>query len=71
MATGEHIQQDIRDYLNNFNTLDDLRQGLDFEIDDMVKELDMEKYFAKLPEKVELDAVQPDSKLGKLINKII
>jgi len=70
MAMGEHIQEDIKHYLNSFNELEEHRQGLDFEIEDLVKEMDMEKYFAKIPENIKLEDVKPDSKVGKLINKI-
>ncbi len=55
MAMGEHIQEDIKHYLNSFNQLEEQRQGLDFEIEDLVKEMDMEKYFNKMPENIKID----------------
>ena len=55
MARGEHIQDDIKHYLNSFNQLEEQRQGLDFEIEDLVKEMDMERYFNKMPENIKID----------------
>ena len=55
MAMGEHIQEDIKHYLNSFNQLEEQRQGLDFEIEDLVKELVLEKYFNIMPENIKID----------------
>lgn len=41
--------------MNSFNQLEEQRQGLDFEIEDLVKEMDMEKYFNKMPENIKID----------------
>jgi hypothetical protein len=41
--------------LNSFNQLEEQRQGLDFEIEDLVKELVLEKYFNIMPENIKID----------------
>ena len=42
MATGDHFDPDIKKYLDIFHKLDQERQGLDFEIEDLLKEMDLE-----------------------------
>ena len=48
MATGNHFEPEIRHYLETFHRLDQERKGLDFEIEDLLKEMDLEKYYANL-----------------------
>lgn len=48
LAKQEHYLPEIKDYLETFDKLDDQRQGLDFEIEDLLKEVDAEKYFANI-----------------------
>ena len=45
MATGDHIQDELKHYLETFDQLDKERRGLDFEIEDLIKEMDLEKYY--------------------------
>ena len=42
MATGEHMDSDIQQYLDTFHRLDQERKGLDFEIEDLLREMDLE-----------------------------
>ena len=62
---------DIKHYLSVFDNLEDQRQGLDFELEDLVKEMDMEKHFALIPENIKLEDIAPTSKIGRLIDKMI
>lgn len=48
MATGDHMDPEIKRYLDTFHRLDQERKGLDFEIEDLLKEMDLEKHYAKL-----------------------
>jgi hypothetical protein len=50
--------------------LEEQRSGLDFEIEDLVKEIDMESNFNKQEKQMLLSEVKPDSKLGRLMSMI-
>jgi len=43
---------------------------LDFEIEDLIKEINMEKHYAKVKNVMKLEEIKPGSKLGILISKI-
>lgn len=46
MASGDHFEPEIKHYLDVFHKLDQERKGLDFEIEDLLKEMDLEKQYA-------------------------
>jgi tRNA C32,U32 (ribose-2'-O)-methylase TrmJ len=56
--------------LETFDQLEKERRGLDFEIEDLIKEMDMEKYYNNVQNALKLEDINPDSKLGKLIRKM-
>jgi hypothetical protein len=70
MAAGDHIQAEIKHYLETFHKLDQERKGLDFEIEDLLKEMDIEKFYAKIGETTGIEDIDGNTKLGKLIRKI-
>ncbi len=70
MATGDHIQAELKHYLETFDQLEKERRGLDFEIEDLIREMDLEKYYNNVQNALKLEDINPDSKLGKLIRKI-
>ena len=45
LANNQHFMSEISEYLQIFNKLERERQGLDFEIEDLLKELNLEKHF--------------------------
>ena len=64
MATGDHFDPDIKKYLDTFHKLDQERQGLDFEIEDLLKEMDLEKHYAKVVQAESVEQIDEKSKLG-------
>ena len=53
-------------YLNMFRELDEKREGLDFEIHDMLEEMDTQASFMDL-ENAKIEEIPVDSKVGQLI----
>lgn len=45
LAKHEHYADEIKDYLETFDKLEEARQGLDFEIEDLLKELNLDKLY--------------------------
>ena len=70
MASGEGEQAEMQVYLDMFRKLDEKRQGLDFEIHDMLHEMDTQASFQDL-ESVSAENIPEDSMVGKLIGKLI
>ena len=71
LANNQHFMPEISEYLQIFNKLERERQGLDFEIEDLLKELNLEKHFEEQKGIQNLDDVPKESKLGQLIGKMI
>jgi hypothetical protein len=72
IATKEYLGSDLKEYLQRFEVLETQRQGLDFEIDDLIKEADFEKWYNEVPtEGVQLNDLPKESKIAKLIEKIM
>lgn len=70
LATKEHLVPEMKDYLSTFEELEDKREGLDFEIGDILAELDTEKHYSRL-KNGNLSDIKPGSKLGRLIDKMM
>ena len=70
MASGNHFEPEIKHYLETFHRLDQERKGLDFEIEDLLKEMDLEKYYAKVQTLDSVDQIDENTKLGKLVRKM-
>lgn len=49
LAMREHFDESTKRYIDTFQRLEEHRTGLDFEINDMIKETDMEKHFNEVP----------------------
>jgi hypothetical protein len=45
----EHFDESTKKYIDTFQRLEEHRTGLDFEIHDLVKEIDTEKHFKDVP----------------------
>lgn len=58
------------EYIKIFNDLDEKRDGLDFEIHDMIAEIDTEQAFKHLPLDMPAEDLDRYSTLAKLIGKI-
>ena len=72
MASGEVQQKDMHEYLDVLRKLDDRREGLDFEIQDLLEDLDTNASYEGLePETTKPSDFPPDSKVGQLIEKIL
>jgi len=70
LAKGNAYGQNIKDYVKHFNDLEVEREGLDFEIQDIIKEIDAEEEYKDLPTNFDLKDVKETSKLGRLIVKM-
>ena len=70
MAAGEAQEQDLLEYVDLFNELEEQREGLDFEIQDLLKELDTQKTFEGVEKGTKLEDLPEDSKVAALVNKI-
>jgi hypothetical protein len=51
----------MQDYINNYNQLDAVREGLDFQIEELLDDIEPEADFKN---------AHQDSKLGKLLTKV-
>ena len=72
MAPGNLQDKSMMEYVKVFKELDERRQGLDFEIQDLLKEVDTQASYADHdPETTNLESFAPDSKIALLISKII
>lgn len=70
LASREFLDPELRRYIGLFNKLEQQREGLDFEIEDMMKEIDLEKHFTKGKPQLTLKDLKPEDKLAILIAKI-
>ena len=50
LSSGANYSPQLEQYIKTYNVLDEERDGLDFEIDDMLKQIDTRKEFKDLPE---------------------
>jgi hypothetical protein len=64
LASGNNYGDNVRDYVKVFNDLEEERSGLDFEIQDIIQEIDAEKEYKDLPSNFDLVDVGTESKLG-------
>lgn len=72
MASGEVQERTMQQYLDVFRDLDAKRQGLDFEIQDLLDELDTTATYEDIsPETTTADHFPTDSKVGILIAKML
>ena len=58
-------------YLDRFREIDEKREGLDFQIHDMLEELDTQESFSNIVEQAKAEDIPEDSKVGQLIKKMI
>ena len=71
MATGEAREQDLLEYVDLFNELEEQRDGLDFQIQDLLRELDTQKTFGGIEKGTKLEELPEDSKVTALVSKIV
>ena len=71
MATGEAQEQDLLEYVDLFNELEEQRDGLDFQIQDLLRELDTQKTFEEIEKGTKLEELPEDSKVTALVSKIV
>lgn len=71
LAKHEHYADEIKDYLETFDKLEEARQGLDFEIEDLLKELNLDKLYQENEGIQSLEDLPKDSKLSVLISKMM
>lgn len=64
------MDPEIKHYLDTFHRLDQERKGLDFEIEDLMREMDLEKYYAKVKDLDKVEQIDENSKLGQLVKKM-
>ena len=64
-------ETEMQAYLDKFRDLDERREGLDFEIQDMLTELDTTDTWKSIAENAMVEDLPQESKVGKLIQKII
>ena len=62
----------MHDFVDRFRIVDEKCAGMDFEIADLLQELDTEATYQELnPEEAELDALPKDGKINQLVDKIM
>jgi hypothetical protein len=71
MASGEVYDPLMNAYVTNLKELDCKREGLDFEISDMLQEMDTVASFADIPENSKIEDIPINTKIGTLVNKVI
>jgi hypothetical protein len=71
MASGEVYDPLMKAYVTNLKELDCKREGLDYEISDMLQEMDTIASFADIPENSKIEDIPLNTKIGTLVNKVI
>ena len=70
LASGGNYNPQLQDYIRLFNQLDNHREGLDFEIQEMLDDIDAEAMFENLDHGLDMDKIDPKSRLAQLLNKM-
>ena len=72
LAAGTSLSPQTKQYVQIFNQLDLERESLDFEIQEMLEEMDMNDHFRNLESTNDytIQDVPKESKLGKLVDKM-
>lgn len=70
MGVGEAHEAELQVYLDMLRDLDKKREGLDFEIHDMLEEMDTAASFKDI-ENAKIEDIPKDSKVGQLIERLI
>ena len=70
LASHNNYSDQIKDYINVFNDLDQEREGMDFEIQELLDDLDTKKEFNKLDRGMDPKKLPEGSKLKVLIDKM-
>ena len=70
MAGDDAEDTEMQVYVDLFRKLDEKRQGLDFEIHDILAELDTVASFDEVENK-KVEEIPKESKLGQLIDKLV
>ena len=71
IASGECQEPAMQVYVDRLRDLDEKREGLDFEIQDMLLELDTQATFADITQDAKLTDLPKDSKVGTLVGKLV
>ena len=71
MASGEVQERPMQHYTENIKDLDEKRQGLDFEIQDLLAEMDTQASFEGLDPDQKHEELTKDSKISILVDKLI
>ena len=66
MGSNVGVEAEMQRYVDLFRELDEKRQGLDWEIHDMLEEMDTAASFRDL-ENAKIEDIPADSKAGQLI----
>ena len=67
MANPDVQEDAMQVYLDKFRDLDRKREGLDFEIHDILEEIDTSAGFQDIAADAKVEDIPPDSKVGQLI----
>ena len=71
LGSRKNYNKEINRYIDTYNQLDQQRKGLEFELQDMLVDLDAEEEFKDLNKRfTSIDDVPKDSKIGMLVGKI-
>jgi len=71
LNTGRNYNNKLKEYIAAYNDLDEERKGLDFEMEDLLKEIDTEKEFKHMGVNfANMTDVPKQSKLSQLMDKI-
>ena len=70
LQNGKNYNQNINEYIDLFNNLDTERETLDFEIQDLLDDMNPEKEYNTIDENTLASDLPEKSNLGKLFSKM-
>jgi len=70
LASGANYNPQLQDYIRLFNQLDGHREGLDFEIQEMLDDIDAEEAFQDIEHGLDPEKIAKSTRLGQLFDKM-
>lgn len=71
LNTGKNYNKKLQEYIATYNELDEERKGLDFDMEEILHEMDTEKEFKNVGvDFANMSEVPKNSKLSKLMDTI-
>ena len=71
MAAGEVQSDPMKEFTNQIAELDEKREGLEFEISDLLAEMDTQASYDGVNPDTQANELPPDSKVSQLVGKMV